>query len=188
MARAKQPVQIDGIGFDALIDETKTYEADVPAYPVERGFEVSDTIILKPLSLIMTLFLTNTPVTWKTRHGTSPSRVQDVIKRLEALYFTREPVTVVTSERTYKNMAITSIELKKSLETGSSREIPIIFQEIRVTEAATTTIPASYGRSGTTGTNAGAASTNSNPTTAGGSGGSSGSVLHGLATGAGLIR
>src|SRR5215469_16079972 len=158
MARVKQPVSIDGITFDALIDETKQLTADVPAYPVEKGFEVSDAIILKPLTLSMTLFLTNTPVTWKVRHGSDPSRVQDVIKRLEALYFKKEPVTVETSERTYEDMAILSIELKKSLETGSSREIPISFKQIRVTEAATTTIPASYGKSGATGTNAGTAS------------------------------
>ena len=182
MARATQPVQINGVSFDALIDESKSYEADVPAYPVERGFEVSDTIILKPLSLSMTLFLTNTPVTWKARHGTSPSRVQDVIKQLEKLYFAKEPVTVVTSERTYQNMAIISFELKKSLETGMSREIPIMFQEIRVTEAATTTIPDSYGKSGATGTNAGTASVTTSPASE-----SRGSILHGLASSVGLV-
>jgi hypothetical protein len=68
MARATQPVTVDGIEFDALIDESKTYEADVSTYPVEKGFEVSDTIILKPLTLSMTLYLTNTPVTWRARH------------------------------------------------------------------------------------------------------------------------
>ena len=186
MAKATQPVAIDGIEFDALIDESKTYEADVPVYPVEQGFEVSDTIILKALTLSMTLYLTNTPVTWRERHGSSPSRVRDVISQLEALYFKKLPVTVVTSERTYSNMAIISMELKKSIETGSSREIPITFQEIRVTEAATTTIPDSYGKSGETGANAGTASVTSSPAPAAGSG-SRGSVLHGLASGAGLM-
>jgi len=176
MARTRQPVSIDGIGFDALVDEIKHYEADVPAYPVERGFEVSDAIILKPLTLSMTLILTNTPVTWLARHGASPSRVQDEIKRLEALYFTREPVTVETGERTYRNMAIISIELKKSLQTGSSREIPIMFQEIRVTEAQTMSIPASYGKSGATGANAGTAGVTSR-----------GSILHGFASAARII-
>jgi hypothetical protein len=184
---ARQPVTINGIGFDALIDEDKNYEADVPVYPVESGFEVSDTIILKALTLSMTLYLTNTPVTWRERHGSSPSRVQDVIKQLEALYFAKEPVTVVTSERTYPNMAITSINLRKSLETGSSREIPISFQEIRVTEAATASIPDSYGKSGATGANAGTANvtSSSTPTPSANSGG--GSVLFGLASAAGLL-
>jgi len=151
MARVKQPVSIDGIEFDALIDETRTYGADVPTYPVETGFVVSDTIILQPLTLSMTLYVTNTPVTWRSRHGTSVSRVSDILKQLEQLFFTKKPVTVKTNDRTYTNMAITSITLTKNKETGPSREIPIEFQEIRVTEQRTTTIPDSYGKSGTTG-------------------------------------
>ena len=187
MTRARRPVTIDGIGFDALIDETKTLEADVPSYPVERGFEVSDSIILKPLLLSMTLYLTNTPVTWKARHGASPSRVQDVLKRLEDLYFKGEPVTVVTSERTYRNMAILSIELNKTIETGSSREIPVMFQQIRVTEAQTTTIPDSYGRGGASGVNAGTASTTQSRTPPPTGNTNSGSMLFNIANGAGLL-
>jgi hypothetical protein len=153
MPKATQPVNINGVEFDALIEETRSLEADVPAYPVEEGFEVSDSIILKPMTLSMTLYITNTPVTWKSK--ASPSHVQDVIKQLEDLYFTKEPVTVSTSDNTYENMAVTSIELTKTKETGSSREIPIELQEIRVTESKKTTIPDSYGKSGATGTNAG---------------------------------
>ena len=186
MARASQPVSIDGITFDALIEQTDSLEADVPTYPVEEGFEVSDTIVLKPRTIEMTLFLTNTPVTWKARNGSSPSRVQDVLKRLEDLYFKKMPVTVTTSEKTYTNMAIVSIALTKTKENGTSREIPISFQEIRVTEARTTTIPDSYGKSGTTGANAGSAST-TNSSTPPASSGSGGSILYGLASGAGLL-
>ena len=192
MASPKQPVSIDGIEFDALIDLTESYSADFPTYPVESGFEISDSIILKPLALSMTLFLTNTPVTWASRHAPSPSRVQDVLKKLEGLYFKKTPVTVLTNEKTYKNMAISSIELAKTMETGSSREIPISFQEIRVTEAKTATIPDSYGKSGTTGKNAGTASTKrtSTPTTsatAPSSGSSNGTVAYELAKSAGFI-
>ena len=47
MARAKQPVSVDDIEFDALIDSEEGYEADVPEDPTEKGFSVSDTIVLK---------------------------------------------------------------------------------------------------------------------------------------------
>ena len=47
MARAKQPVSVDDIEFDALIDSEEGYEADVPEYPTDKGFSVSDTIVLK---------------------------------------------------------------------------------------------------------------------------------------------
>ena len=149
------PVNINGVEFDALIEETLTLDADIPTYPVETGFEVSDSIILKPQSLSLVLFLTNTPVTHRAK--ASPSHVQDVIKQLEGLYFGKMPVAVTTPTRSYPSMGITSISLPKNLELGSSCEVSIDLQEIRFTEAQTTTLPDSYGMSGTTGTNAGTA-------------------------------
>lgn len=192
MAKAKQPVSVDGIEFDALITESASYEAEVPEYPIESGFMVNDTIILRPILLDMTLFLTDTPVTWKARFGNQSNRVQSVIKKLEDLYFSRKLVTVKTSEKTYANMAITSITFSKSREVGYAREIPIKFKQVRVTSSGTTSIPASYGKSGASGTKAGTANTSNGNTGSGGSdsssgSGSSGSVLYGLANKAGLL-
>ena len=118
MGKALRPVSVAGIEFDALLDESRSLSADAPEYPVEDGFVVSDSIILKPYTLDMTLYLTDSPVTWRQRLGGGQGRVQDVIKRLEDAYFAKEPVTVITSERTYSNMAITSITISKSLESG----------------------------------------------------------------------
>jgi len=196
MAQAKEPVSIDGITFDALIDSDESWQSDVPAYPTEEGFEVSDTIIIRPVVLNMSLYLTNTPVTWKKLHGSGPARVQDVISRLRELYFKKKPVTVKTTEQDYENMAIVSIGLPKKLETGSSRLMPISFQQIGVTETETASIPASFGRGGATGTNAGTAGTASRPATdpqasnnnnqAGGDG-SRGSILYNLSSSSGLL-
>ncbi len=174
MGKATQPVSINGLEFDALIDESRTLEATVPEYSVESGFSVSDSIILSPEKLSMTLFVTNTPVTWYRRHGASPTRVDNVVKQLEELYFAKEPVTIVTSDATYTSMAIESITISKSLEIGYARQIPISFKKIRVTTAKTTTIPDSYGKSGATAASAGTAST-STGSSGGGSGSGSGS-------------
>lgn len=167
MARAKQPVSINDLEFDALISETKSYEATVPEYSVEEGFSVSDAIILSPEKLEMVLFVTDTPVTW--RNHAAQGRTELVCKQLEELYFKGEPVTVVTHDATYTMMAIESMTISKTVEAGYSREIPINLKRIRTTTAKTTTIPASYGRGGASGASAGTASTS-----AGSSGGSSG--------------
>ena len=194
MARATQPVEIEGIAFDALIESSEQLSADAPTYPTEDGFSVSDSIILKPLTLSMTLYLTNTPVTWRNRNGVSTSRVQDVIKKLEELYFEKKTVTITTSEKTYYNMAILSLELTKNKETGTSREIPISFQQVRIAEAKTTTIPDSYGKSGATGANAGTASTtesvkgSGSSTNSTGSEQSKGSLAYNAALSAGLFK
>lgn len=173
MAKATQPVSINGLEFDALISESRTLEATVPEYSVETGFSVSDSIILSPEKMEMTLFVTNTPVTWYRRHGASQNRMDSVVKQLEELYFAKEPVTIVTSDATYTNMAIESMTISKSLEVGYAREIPISFKKIRITSAKTTTIPDSYGKSGATAASAGTASTSA--ASSGGSGTGSGS-------------
>lgn len=170
MARAKQPVSVNGIEFDALMNQTDTLEATVPEYTVEDGFVVSDAIILNPEKLDMVLYITDTPVTWYSRHGSGQDRVETIVKQLQELYFTAEPTTVVTSAKSYTNMAIESLSISKSVEIGYAREVSISFKKIRVTSAKTTTIPDSYGKSGTTQASAGTASTSS-----GSSGGSSGS-------------
>lgn len=194
MSKARQPVSIAGIEFDALISEERTYEATVPEYTVESGYVVSDAILLGSDKLNMTLYLTDTPVTWR-RHG-GAGRVESVIQQLEELYYSKSPITVVTSEKTFTSMAITSLTISKTFEVGYAREIPISFQKIRITSARTTSIPDSYGKSGKTQAAAGTANTssgNSGSTGSGSSGsGSSGnssksSILYGAAKGAGLI-
>lgn len=196
MAKAKQPVSINGIEFDALIDQDVGFTATVPEYPVENGFSVSDAILLSAETLTMTLYLTNTPVTWYQRHGNDPGRVERVVKQLEELYFSKTPVTVVTSDETFTNMGITALNIRKSVEVGYAREIPISFKKIRTTQATTTVIPASYGKAGATGAQAGSANT-TNGSTAGDSSSGSGSgssdnskasILYSAAKGIGLIQ
>jgi len=195
MSRATEPVNINGITFDALIDEIPRLSADIPAYPTEEGFEVSDTIIFKPKELSMTLFLTNTPVTWRSQNGSGPFRVNDVSNELEEMYFShpQKLVTIRTSDKTYKNMGILNLEIPKKKETGSSREVFISFREVRTTEQSTTTIPASYGKSGATGANAGTAPATPSPTPGGAAAGDSAagdgpaSMAYNFASAAGLF-
>lgn len=174
MARAKQPVSVGGIEFDALIDSEENYESEVPEYPTEKGFKVSDTIVLKATVLNMTLFVTDTPVTWKGRLGSGPGKTEAVVKRLKEMYFKKLPVEVITSDAVYSNMAVTSLSIKKTAEVGYAREIPISFKEIVVTESKTVTIPASYGKSGKTGASSGTANTRSGSSGGGSGSGSSG--------------
>ena len=135
MAKAKQPVTVEDIEFDALIDSDQTLEAQVPEYAVETGYSVSDGIIFGAEKLSMTLFVTNTPVTWYRRHGSDQSRVDTICKKIEELYYKAKPVTIVTSDATYTDMAIETISIRKTLEVGYAREIPISFKKVRKTAA-----------------------------------------------------
>ncbi len=216
MARKKlKPVSIWGIEFDALIDETKNLSATIPTYPVEKGFPVSDTIILEPISIQMTLYVSNTPVTWLYRHGSSTDRVNKICDLLEQKWLKKQLAKIVTTEAIYKDMGITSISIKKSHDIGYAREISISAQKVRITKRKTVKIPSYVLKSGETKANAGTASTStssSKSSTGSGSGGSGGaggsfssggsggggssgnsgakkgqSILYGAASGLGLI-
>lgn len=182
MPRATQPVSINGLEFDALISQNRSLSATVPQYSVEDGFSVSDSIILDPEKMDMVLYVTNTPVTWYRRHGASQDRVNSVCKQIEEIYFAKEPVTIVTSEATYTDMAIEALTISKTTEDGYSRQIQVSFVKIRVTSAKTTTIPDSYGKSGATGAQTGTANTSAGSS---GSGGGSGGGSSGGGSGSG---
>lgn len=168
MARQKlKPVSIDGIEFDALIDEQKALEATIPAYAVEEGFSVSDTIILSPVAIDITLFVTNTPVTWLKRHGCDTNRVENVCNSLEDLWLSKKLVKLVTPGAIYTNMGITSITIKKSSDTGYAREISLKLQKVWTTKRKTVKIPAGILKSGTTKANAGKASTSTSSSKSG---------------------
>lgn len=207
-----KPVSIWGIEFDALIDETKNLSATIPTYPVEEGFPVSDTIILDPVSIQMTLYVSNTPVTWLYRHGTSTDRVNKICNLLEQKWLKKQLAKIVTTEAIYKDMGITSISIKKSHDIGYAREISVSAQKVRITRRKTVKIPSYVLKSGETKANAGTASTStssSKSSTGSGNGGSGGgggssssgssrssgssgakkgqSILYGAASGLGLI-
>jgi len=199
--RVLRPVSVDGIEFDALIDEDKTMSSTVPVYPVEDGFPVSDTIILEPLSISMNLYVSNTPVTWLQQHGSSTERVNIICEQIENMWLEKKLVKVITTEAIYTDMGITSINIKKSKEIGYAREIAITMQKVRKTEKRTASIPSYLLQSGKTGANAGSASTSTTSTKSGessasdsGTDGSNStqakkgqSILYGVASGLGFI-
>lgn len=159
MAKTYSPSSLGGVKFDAIISRDRTYSAEVPTYPVESGFPVSDSVLRSPLELSVTAFISDTPVTWKRQLGNTRSRVSKVVKQLENLYFAGEPVTFITGNKVYTNMAITSITVPETAEMKTAVEVQISLKQVEVTKAKTTTIPASYGMSGTTGESGGSAST-----------------------------
>ena len=172
-----KPVSLWGVEFDALIDESRTLSATIPAYPVENGFPVSDTIILDPVNIKLTLYISNTPVTWLHRHGSSSDRVKKICDMLEKNWLEKKLAKIVTSDTIYKDMGITSLVIRKSKEIGYAREVDLTAQKVIKTSRKTVNIPSYLLKSGETMANAGTAavSTSSGKGSYSGSGGSSGS-------------
>ena len=187
---AKQPVSINGIEFDALIDEQNNWSATIPEYAVEDGHTISDDIIVGAEQLSLTLFVTDTPVSWKSRHGSYIGRSDDVIDDLKNMYFSGRAVTISTTRKTYKNMGIESLSVSRSSDTGYAKEVQVTCKKINITKTKTTTIPSSYGKSGSTEASAGTANTKSGSSGSGQtdrSGGTKSSILYSAAETLGLL-
>lgn len=152
-----QPVNIGGIECDALIHHELAMEAEIPDYPVEEGYSVQDTMILKPRTLSLTVIVTNTPITFRSH--ASPGRVQEVAARFQELYQSRQLIAVTSAKGSFQNMGVTNLSLPYDVSTKTSLEIPITLKEVLTTTAQTVTIPSEYGRGGDTGTTAGTANT-----------------------------
>lgn len=192
MAKAKQPVTIGGISFDALMSEERSYSAEIPQYTIDSGFAVSDAILIGADTVNMTLFVTDTPVTWKDTGGVG--HAEETISKLEDLYYKREPVEIVTTEKTYTDMGISSMSVSKSTDIGYAKEVKITLQKIRTTAVSTTTIPDSYGKagasksaSGTAGTKVAEAGTTKNAAASSSKGSTKSSILYSAASSIGLI-
>ena len=136
-----KPVTLAGISFDALVSEDRSYTADVPTYTVEDGFDVSDSINPKPLQLNLVLLVSATPGTWYKRNGHGRKRPEQICSKVEKKFFQKKLVKVVTVNKIYTNMAISSLAISHTKELGYSRQITIGLQKVYKTKRKTVSIP-----------------------------------------------
>lgn len=179
--KAREPVSINGAEFDAVIERQEQMSATVPQYPTENGASISDNVALDAVELTMTLYLTATPITWASRHGSGEEHIDATCEKLRKQYASREPLEVVTSNQTYSNMVIKQMQFKKSEDIGMAMEIPITLTQVTTTSSEKVDIPAGLGKGGTTKKDTGRTGTGSASVTqsSGSSSGSSGSSSSG---------
>lgn len=156
MSKATVPASLGGVEFDCTISRERSYEADVPEYPVEDGYYVSDSILKKPLVIEVTAFITNMPVTWAKRHSGN-NRVKTVIDALLNIYLQGTLVRFVTPDKVYENMAITKLGIPED-EFLNAVEITISLKEVTVT-TANVMVVSSYDYSGGSADSAGSTAT-----------------------------
>lgn len=165
MKKPKNPVSVGDVMFDVLMNESIERSAEVPQYPVEDGYKVSDSILISPLTISITALISNMPVTWKNRFKGQSHRTKTEVNKLVKLYEKRTLVSYQNRQKRYKNMAITSLSVPRTEEMSECVEISLTLQEVKVTKPKIVDIEESYMRSGTTGTYAGTAATTSSSTT-----------------------
>ena len=103
-------------------------------------------------TLQITALFSDTPVTWQKRTGHKPAagRAQKMSMTLRQFWLKKKMLTVTMRDRTYKNMVITSITVKKPSDSGHTREIDLQLTHIDVTSSKTAKIAKKKKKSGKT--------------------------------------
>ncbi len=137
-------ITIGGFDVDAAITEEHAFDADVTDYAVEKGSNISDNIRSRPAKVTIEGVVSDTPLTEMARtraaSGGSGPPSQDALAHLEKIRDDREPVTIVTSLRLYENMALESLSIPRSKDTGDALRFRAVFKQIRFVTNARTTV------------------------------------------------
>lgn len=142
------------IELDATISENHDYTATVTQFPVENGTVISDHIFNQPVRLSLECLISDSPLSNSGNPlvtaantlssffsvNSGPTRTTSVFDDLMRLYQKREIFRVDTGLRIYNNMAITSLSVPRTSNTGQS----LIFRMEMIQVRFAQTIDISY--------------------------------------------
>lgn len=138
---------IGGIVIDATISEEHNTSCDLTENPVEDGAKITDHVQIKPAELSIEGVISDSPL------GTpfvqnfqnivdsvgvylgKTSRSIDAYNKLLDLQNKREPFTVTTGLKQYKNMIMTKLSVPRKAEMGGSLQFKATLREIRIVKS-----------------------------------------------------
>lgn len=128
---------IDIIVLDAVLNETHTRESEITDHPIQNGSFINDHIINQPPTVTMDCFISDHPQ--KSSVIQSLSRVftflkpsQRTFEYLNLLWRQKKLLTVVTSLKIYRRMAIESITFDRNPQTSNALSFQITLKQIRI--------------------------------------------------------
>jgi len=114
------------ITFDTMVSEEHKYSARVTYYPIERGTIISDHIFKQPEIVILSGLITDTPLNIFATFNRSVAAFNTLVQ----IYERRQIVDIVTGIKVYRNMAITSLDVPRTVKTGQTLTFNIELQKI----------------------------------------------------------
>lgn len=121
------------IGFivpDVVMEEQHHDELVVTEFPVEDGAAITDHAYMRPAVLLMRCGFSNSS-------AGSEGYVVDVYNRFLALQRSRQPFSVSTGKRLYRNMLINALDIITDQRSESALMMTIGLREIRLTSTQT---------------------------------------------------
>lgn len=141
---------VAGIVVDATVSEEHLTTCDLTENPVEDGAKVTDHVQLKPAQLTIEGVISDSPLGYAyigniqnlvrsvaTLFGKS-ARSVDAYNDLLNLQKSRQPFTVTTGLKRYKNMIMTELSVPRTAQTGAAIHFRAVMREIRIVKSKTT--------------------------------------------------
>lgn len=130
------------ITFDAVPEIGIRRSADVTAYPVEDGAEVSDNVQKKNNTFTLSGIITETPIRLKKdllySAGVNGTRVSQAIEYLDKIFDARQPIILVTENKIYENVILKGISYDSTAEF--SMRFDLEFEQVRFVRKAETNV------------------------------------------------
>lgn len=151
--------------FDAVFSTDHSANATVTQHPVQSGASISDHAYMEPDEVSVEIGMTDTAAS--VSGGASHS--VNAYTQLRAIMELREPFTLITRLKTYRNMLITSISAPDDYRTMNALRASIVFQQVNVVSVSTVTVQEMVTSSKTTTNKASSSKTSSSSTSKSGS-------------------
>jgi len=144
-----------GVRFDASVGETHTDSAEVVSHPVETGIGITDHIRQLPDAIEISEIVTNTPIIFAASlqalapanspvvgaKTPSSDRVTAAYEALRSIQRNKALCQVKTSLRTYTNMAIETIAVRREAATGNVLDCTISMREVQFALSLSQDVP-----------------------------------------------
>ena len=137
----KPKAAIGEVILDVAISETHTLQARATDHPVESGCSVIDHIQPLPDSIQLEGVISNTPTAFLGLPALGLRQASDAFQQLEELMKNGQPVQIVTSLKTYKNMALENLTIKRSAANSDALCFTCSAKQIRMVESQVISIP-----------------------------------------------
>lgn len=128
-------MQLGNVSFDATMERSQNYSSDVPTYPVEKGFKISDAVLKNPLEINLKAVISEMPLTFGYSYGAYGRfrSVDQVVNELLNMYYAAEPVSLYTNFGDYHSLVIQSITIPETTEMVNAVEVSITLKQVRIT-------------------------------------------------------
>lgn len=128
--------EIGEVVCDALIYEEHHHQAKIAEHPVENGSIITDHVQVLPLTVSVEGVISNTPLSYIIMPLKSTgNRAQEAFEQLETIFVARQPIAIATTLKSYTNMILESLEVKRDSRSQECLRFQCKARQIKIVGA-----------------------------------------------------